>query len=105
MSQPCPWRKDGAGEGNRTPIPSLGSWYSATELHPLYSIGLRKLLFPFSAMPDASRQERTRTSFIGHPCLCNAGFPLKACGNDMFYGRLPVQLVFVKTLTQTSRKR
>ena len=28
-----------------------------------------------------------------------AGFPLKACGNDIIYKRLNVQLVFAKSLT------
>lgn len=30
----------GAGEGNRTPVISLGSWNSAIELHPHESIGI-----------------------------------------------------------------
>lgn len=36
----------GAGEGNRTPVVSLGSWNSTIELHPLRYAVQRQQLYP-----------------------------------------------------------
>jgi hypothetical protein len=35
------WENGGAGEGNRTPVTSLGSWSSTIELHPRRQDGNR----------------------------------------------------------------